>query len=69
MYQIELRRQAYKDLESISADYARLIAQHIDSFEENPVLMTQRSSKVTRVFRCGLALIAFCMTLTIKLKS
>ncbi len=36
MYQIELRRQAYKDLESISADYARLIAQHIDSLEENP---------------------------------
>ena len=36
MYQIELRRQAYKDLESIPADYARLIAQHIDTFEENP---------------------------------
>jgi mRNA interferase RelE/StbE len=36
MYQIELRRQAYKDLESISADYARLIARHIDSLEENP---------------------------------
>jgi mRNA interferase RelE/StbE len=36
MYQIELRRQAYKDLESISADYARLITQHIDSLEENP---------------------------------
>ncbi|HEY3473235.1 MAG TPA: hypothetical protein VGK56_01420 [Anaerolineales bacterium] len=36
MYQIQLRRQAYKDLESISADYARLIARHIDSLEENP---------------------------------
>ena len=36
MYQIDLRRQAYKDLESIPADYARLIANHIDSLEENP---------------------------------
>jgi mRNA interferase RelE/StbE len=36
MYQIQLRRQAYKDLESISTDYARLIARHIDSLEENP---------------------------------
>jgi mRNA interferase RelE/StbE len=31
-----LRRQAYKDLESISSDYARLIASHIDSLESNP---------------------------------
>ena len=36
MYQIELRRQAFKDLESIPADYKRLIAKHIDSLEENP---------------------------------
>ena len=36
MYQVELRRQAYKDLESIPKDYARLIAQHIDSLEDNP---------------------------------
>lgn len=36
MYQIDLRRQAYKDLESISKDYARLISQHIDALEENP---------------------------------
>ena len=36
MYQIDLRRQAYKDLESIPADYTRLIARHIDSLEQNP---------------------------------
>lgn len=36
MYQIDLRRPAYIDLESIPADYARLIAQHIDSLETNP---------------------------------
>jgi mRNA interferase RelE/StbE len=36
VYQVELRRQAYKDLESIPADYARLIAPHIDSLEQNP---------------------------------
>ena len=36
MYQIELRRAAYKDLEDIPADYARLIAKHIDSLEQNP---------------------------------
>ena len=36
MYQIDLRRQAYKDLESIPADYARLIAKHVDSLETNP---------------------------------
>jgi mRNA interferase RelE/StbE len=36
MYQINLRRQATKDLESIPADRARLIAQHIDSLEGNP---------------------------------
>ena len=36
MYRIELRRQAYKDLDSIPAEYQRLIARHIDSLEENP---------------------------------
>ena len=36
MYQINLRHQATKDLESIPSDYARLIAQHIDSLEGNP---------------------------------
>ena len=36
MYQVELRRQAYKDLESIPNAYVRLIAQHIDSLEDNP---------------------------------
>jgi mRNA interferase RelE/StbE len=36
MYQVELRRQAYKDLESIPKEYARLIAQHIDSLENDP---------------------------------
>ncbi len=36
MYQINLRRQAHKELESISTNFARLIAQHIDSLEENP---------------------------------
>jgi len=36
VYQINLRRQVHKELESISTDYARLIAQHIDSLEENP---------------------------------
>lgn len=36
MYQIKLRRQAYKDLESLPAEYARLIAQHIDLLEDDP---------------------------------
>ena len=36
MYQIELRRSAFKDLEDIPNDYARLIAQHIDTLEINP---------------------------------
>lgn len=36
MYQIELRRQACKDLESTPADYARLIAKHIDLLQDNP---------------------------------
>ncbi|MCX6034165.1 MAG: type II toxin-antitoxin system RelE/ParE family toxin [Chloroflexi bacterium] len=36
MVQIELRRQAYKDLESIPSDYVRLISNHIDSLEKNP---------------------------------
>ena len=36
MYQIELHRQAFKDLESIPTDYQRLIAKHIDELEKNP---------------------------------
>lgn len=36
MYQVDLRRQAYKDLQSISTDYLRLVSNHIDSLEENP---------------------------------
>ncbi|RPH60109.1 MAG: type II toxin-antitoxin system RelE/ParE family toxin [Chloroflexi bacterium] len=36
MVKIELRRQAYKDLEAIPTDYARLISNHIDLLEENP---------------------------------
>ena len=36
MYQIDLRRQAYKDLEAIPTDYAHLIGKHIDSLESNP---------------------------------
>lgn len=36
MYQIEFRRRAYKDLESIPVDYTRLIARHIDMLEQNP---------------------------------
>ncbi|MFZ5880337.1 MAG: type II toxin-antitoxin system RelE family toxin [Chloroflexota bacterium] len=36
MYQIELRKQAYKDLASIPVDYARLITNHIDLLETNP---------------------------------
>lgn len=36
MYQVTLRRKAYKDLKSIPADYVRLIAQHIDSLEDDP---------------------------------
>ena len=58
MYQIELRRQAYKDLESIPTDYARLIARHIDSLEQNP---RPHDSKVTRGFRCVSVLIVFFM--------
>lgn len=54
MYQLDLRRQAYKDLESIPADYARLI---------------QRNSKATRVILCALERIASFMTLMIKPKS
>lgn len=34
MYQIDLRRKAYKDLGSVPADYAR--PSHIDSLESNP---------------------------------
>jgi mRNA interferase RelE/StbE len=36
MYQIELRRQAYKDLKAIPANFARLIANHIDLLEKDP---------------------------------
>ncbi len=36
MYQVELRRAGYKDLQDIPADYARLIARHIDALEQNP---------------------------------
>ena len=36
MYQIELRKQAFKDLKSIPADYRQLISKHIDSLEINP---------------------------------
>lgn len=36
MYQVELRRQAYKDLTSIPKEYVRLIAQHIDLLEIDP---------------------------------
>lgn len=36
MVQIDLRRQAYKDLEAIPADYKRLISEQIDSLEQNP---------------------------------
>ena len=31
-----MRRQAYKGLESTPADYARLIAKHIDLLQDNP---------------------------------
>lgn len=69
MYQIELRRQAYKDLESILADYKRLISEHIDSrLKKTRAQPTQRNSKVTRVIRCGLVLTACFTTLTIKPK-
>ena len=36
MYEIEIRRTALKDLKDIPADYARLIAKHIDLLEQNP---------------------------------
>ncbi len=36
MYRIELRRAAIKDLQDLPADYARLIAKHIDMLEQNP---------------------------------
>ena len=36
MYQIELRRQAVKDLDAIAIDYKQLISKHIDSLETNP---------------------------------
>ena len=65
MYQINLRRQVHKELESISTDYAHLIAQHIDSLEENP---RPPDSKVTWVIRCGSARIVCYTTLTIKQK-
>jgi len=36
MYQILLRRHACKDLESIPADYVKLIAKHVDLLGGNP---------------------------------
>jgi mRNA interferase RelE/StbE len=45
MYTIEIRRQAYKDLENIPANYQRLIADHIDSIEENPRLTNSKKLK------------------------
>ena len=36
MYRINLRRQAYTELETMPAHYARLISDHIDSLEGNP---------------------------------
>jgi mRNA interferase RelE/StbE len=36
MYQIELCKQAFKDLEAIPVDYKQLISNHIDSLETNP---------------------------------
>ncbi|MDL1909578.1 type II toxin-antitoxin system RelE/ParE family toxin [Chloroflexi bacterium CFX6] len=36
MYRVDLRRRAYKDLESIPSNYARLIASHLDALESNP---------------------------------
>jgi len=36
MYQVELRRQAVKDLSNVPKEYARLIAHHIDGLRENP---------------------------------
>jgi mRNA interferase RelE/StbE len=36
VYRIELRRAAYKDLQDLPADYARRIAKHIDTLEQNP---------------------------------
>ena len=36
MYQVELRRQAAKDLSNVPKEYARLIAHHIDGLRENP---------------------------------
>jgi mRNA interferase RelE/StbE len=36
MYQIELRKQAFKDIEAVPTDYKQLISKHIDSLETNP---------------------------------
>jgi mRNA interferase RelE/StbE len=36
VYRIELRRSAYKDLKNIPTEYTNLIANHIDSLEQNP---------------------------------
>jgi mRNA interferase RelE/StbE len=36
VYRIELRRSAYKDLKNIPIEYTNLIANHIDSLQENP---------------------------------
>ena len=36
MYQVDLRRKAYKDLSGIPKEYARLVARHVDGLGENP---------------------------------
>jgi len=61
MYQIELRRQAYKDLKSIPADYPHLIADTLIRSKATRVQPIQRNSKVTRVILCALVFTA-CLT-------
>ena len=36
MYQVDLRRKAFKDLTGIPREYSRLVARHIDGLAENP---------------------------------
>jgi len=36
MYEIDLRRAAYKDLASLPVDYSRLVVRHIDELGQNP---------------------------------
>jgi len=68
MYQIDLRRQAYKNLESIPADFARLISSHIDSLEQNPRPTDSKKLKGDAGFLCALAHIACFTILTTKPK-